>query len=158
MTAAQARKIVEQEFEVDIAVKSRKRIYIAARSVYYHICIKYGERLTYEAFTAEIGFVHSTVINAMNVMQADLELNQWEYPDQLKICEDRAILLAVTSDAQHVKAFESIEEVNAKFKRDLYIMVAAYTKVITAYESKLKKQKIDLLKTRIDYQPENIEI
>lgn len=152
MESEQARKIVEQEFEIDISTKSRLRKYVAARSVYYHICIKYGNRLTYEGFTAEIGFSHSTVINAMSNFQNQLELKQWEFQDELKICEDRAILIAVTSSAQHVKAFESIEAVNKQFKRDLYIMVANYTKVISAYESKLKKQKLELLRKTIGYE------
>lgn len=152
MEAYEARRIVEQEFEVDISTKSRKWIYIAARSVYYHICIKYGGKLTYDVFTAEIGYVHSTVINAMRVFNNMLETEQWTHYEELKVCEDRAILLSMNSDSQYVKSFESIEDVNKKFKRDLYTMVAAYTKVISAYESKLKNDKFQLLRQRVNYE------
>lgn len=148
MEAHEARKIVEQEFNLDISVRSRKRRYVAARTVYYHICIKFGERLTYEKFTEEIGYQHSTVINAMTKLYNMLSLKQWEFMSELKTCEDRAILLSISADAAHVKAFDSIEAVNKKFKRDLYIMVANYTKVISQYEAKLKQQKIEYIKLK----------
>lgn len=83
MNIKEARDIVEQVFDLDISTKSRKRKFVAARSVYYYLCKYYGKDLSYESFTGYIGFRHSTVINALNTMSNDLETKSWEFTESL---------------------------------------------------------------------------
>ena len=141
MTAAQARKIVEQEFDLDISKKTSIRRYVAARSVYFYIMKRYT-KVSYVEFTKIIKYHHSIVVHCLKKLDDDLETEFWEYPLELTICSDRAMLLSSTQQALLMRNFKSISDLNKEFKTNLYALMSTYEKAIEAYESKIKLENL----------------
>lgn len=119
MTTTEIRKIVEQEFDIDLSTVNRKRKTIRARWVYYYLCRTYTKQ-SLMAVGQELkspqkpnGFDHATVLWGVQQMEQDIKFKQFEYPQEFRnilsvfVVRSGDLLENMVSDSDRISALKT---------------------------------------------------
>ena len=121
---------VETVFKVDLENRSRKRIYINARTCYYYNCLVFKEvKLTFDNATSLIGYNHASMSNLM--LKREEIVNKDGFKKLHDIVYDK---------------LASPEQIDMKLRRTslTYYLKNRYVELYEASEDSLERIKIAL--------------
>lgn len=122
MTEVDIKKRIEEDFKIDLSVKSRKREYVYPRAIFFKLCREFTDESTQE-LAGMLGLkCHASVLNSINstFYDAMYEIKYKKYYEKMK---------------RELNSKPSLEVENDRLK----IKVGELTELIEFYRNKVKR-------------------